>query len=48
VPAAELAQLRRENAKLRQQLEKAETIIDIQKKVAQLLGMSMPARDETP
>jgi transposase len=44
-PAApELAQLRRENEQLRAQLEQAELIIDVQKKLAQLLGLSM---DET-
>jgi hypothetical protein len=49
-PAAELDQLRRENARLRQRLEHAEAIIGIQKKVAALLGMPMAttARDETP
>jgi transposase-like protein len=49
-PAAELDQLRRENARLRQRLEHAEAIIGIQKKVAALLGMPMATteRDETP
>ena len=37
--AAELAQLRRENAQLRRRLEQAELIIDVQKKVAQMLGL---------
>lgn len=46
--AADLGQLRRENAKLRQRLEHAEAIIGIQKKVAALLGMPMatPECDE--
>ena len=35
---AELARLRRENKRLRAELEKAEIIIDVQKKLAQLLG----------
>jgi transposase len=35
---AELARLRRENERLRAELEKAEIIIDVQKKLAQLLG----------
>ena len=38
--AAELAQLRRENERLRAQLEQAEIIIDVQKKLAQLLGLT--------
>ena len=38
--AAELAQLRRENAHLRRRLEQAELIIDVQKKVAQMLGLT--------
>jgi transposase len=47
---ADLDQLRRENARLRQRLEHAEAIIGIQKKVAALLGMPMATteRDETP
>jgi transposase-like protein len=36
----ELSQLRRENERLRAQLERAEIIIDVQKKLAQLLGLS--------
>ena len=41
---AELARLRRENKRLRAELEKAEIIIDVQKKLAQLLGQKT---DET-
>jgi transposase-like protein len=41
---AELARLRRENERLRADLEKAEIIIDVQKKLAQLLGQKT---DET-
>jgi transposase-like protein len=37
--AVELARLKRENERLREQLRKAELIIDVQKKVAQLLGV---------
>jgi transposase len=46
---ADLSQLRRENARLRQRLEHAEAIIGIQKKVAALLGMPMATSegDET-
>ena len=38
--AAELARLQRENAQLRRRLEQAELIIDVQKKVAQMLGLT--------
>ena len=38
--ADEVARLRRENARLQLQLVQAETIIDIQKKVATLLGLT--------
>ena len=41
----ELTALRRENARLQTQLARAETIIEVQKKVSQLLGISTP---ETP
>lgn len=37
---AELVQLQRENARLKAQLAKAELIIDVQKKVATLLGLN--------
>src|SRR3972149_7753514 len=37
--AAELVRLQRENKRLREQLERAELIIDVQKKVARLLGV---------
>lgn len=39
----ELAQLRKENARLQARLAQAELVIDVQKKVAQLLGASLPA-----
>ena len=38
--AAELAQLRRENEQLQARLQQAETIIDVQKKLCGLLGLS--------
>jgi hypothetical protein len=38
----ELALLRRENARLQARLAQAETIIDVQKKVAALLGSTLP------
>jgi transposase len=46
---ADLGQLRRENARLRQRLEHAEAIIGIQKRVAALLGIPMATSegDET-
>jgi hypothetical protein len=40
--AEELAQLRKENARLQGRLAQAELIIDVQKKVAQLLGETRP------
>jgi len=40
--ATEIVQLRQENEKLRSRLERAERIIDVQKKLSQLLG-TMPA-----
>jgi transposase-like protein len=41
--AAEVAQLRRENARLQRQLAQATAIIDVQKKVATLLGLASAA-----
>jgi len=41
--ALRLAALEKENAELKQQLEKAEMIIDIQKKVSQMFGVSANA-----
>jgi transposase len=38
--ATELAQLQRENQQLRAQLEQAEIIIDVQKKLSKLLGLT--------
>ena len=43
--AAEIARLQQENEQLRSRLERAQHIIDVQKKLAQLLG-TMP--EETP
>ena len=42
--AKRVAELERENARLRQKLEKAETIIEVQKKLSQLLGMEEESR----
>jgi len=44
---AEHAQLLRDNKRLTLQLRRAEAVIDIQKKVASLLGMPIPS-DEAP
>jgi transposase-like protein len=44
--AAENAQLRQDNARLARKLERAEAVIEIQKKVTALLGLSI-ASDET-
>jgi transposase-like protein len=43
--AAELAQVKRENARLGRKLQHAEAIIDIQKKVAALLGIPLATSD---
>lgn len=43
VGAQELARLRQENERLTQKLAAAEAIIDIQKKVSALLGLTIPA-----
>jgi len=45
--AAELKRLQRENERLRKELEKAELIIDVQKKLSQVLGLTMPALPDT-
>jgi transposase-like protein len=41
----ELARLRQENERLTQKLAAAETVIDIQKKVSALLGLTAPTAD---
>lgn len=43
--AAELAQLRRENEQLKVQLERAELIIEAQKKLCQLFNLPLSDRD---
>ena len=43
--AVELARVKRENERLRKRLERAELIIDVQKKVAQMLGVSVEEHD---
>ena len=42
----ETDKLRRDNARLTEQLRKAEIIIDVQKKVGTLLGWPLPTQDE--
>lgn len=43
--AVELARLQRENERLRERLRKAELIIEVQKKVAQMLGAPIEEHD---
>jgi transposase len=43
--AAELARLQHENKRLQEKLERAELIIDVQKKVARLLGVPLTDSD---
>lgn len=44
--ATELARLQRENKRLKEQLERAELIIEVQKKVARLMGETPPPSNE--
>ncbi len=46
--AAELASARRDNIRLQQRLDRAEAIIELQKKVAELLGVPPAASDAEP
>jgi transposase-like protein len=45
----ELAKLQRENARLRRQLARAEAVLEVQKKLSEILGIPLnpPARDES-
>ena len=43
--AVELAKVQRENARLHERLRKAELIIEVQKKVSQILGVALPESD---
>ncbi len=45
--AQENAALRRENERLRARLEQAETIIEVQKKLSQILGLEPPTPENT-
>lgn len=44
--AQEVARLQRENERLRKKLKKAEIIIDVQKKISQVLGISQDLQEE--
>jgi len=44
--AEELARLKRENERLQSRLAKAETIIDVQKKLSALLGVELPTTSD--
>jgi hypothetical protein len=46
--SAEVAVLQRNNARLTQRLARAEAVIDIQKKVAALLGIPLASTDGVP
>lgn len=46
--AVENAQLKRELARLQAKLERAETIIDVQKKLSQLLGLPTASETDAP
>ena len=43
----EVKTLRRENERLRARLKQAETIIDVQKKLSQMLGLEPPTQETT-
>jgi len=43
--ALENGRLRRENERLRQRLKQAETIIEVQKKVSEMLGIALPSEN---
>ena len=44
--AIELGKLKRENERLRERLRKAELIIEVQKKVSQILGVALPESNQ--
>ena len=44
--AVELARLQRENERLKARLEQAKTIIEVQKKLSQMLGLAPAEKDE--
>lgn len=42
----ELAKLKRDNARLTERLRQAELIIDVQKKVSEMMGIRLPEQDD--
>ena len=44
--AAEVKRLKRENERLRRELEKAQLVIEVQKKLSQVLGLSETQLDD--
>ena len=44
--APKVAELERENERLRKKLRKAEIIIDVQKKISEILGIAQPSEKE--
>ena len=46
--AAEMAELQRDHARLTRRLARAEAIIEVQKKVAELLGLPLAQSDDVP
>jgi transposase InsO family protein len=46
--AAEMAALQRDHARLTRRLARAEAIIEVQKKVAELLGLPLAPSDDVP
>ncbi|MGH7425851.1 MAG: transposase [Candidatus Methylomirabilales bacterium] len=44
--AAENAKLRRENQRLEKRLAQAEAVIELQKKLSEILGIDLPSEDE--
>ena len=43
-----IVELERETRRLTSRLERAEALVDLQKKVSQLLGIVLPERDDKP
>ena len=46
--AVRVVQLERENAKLKKRAERAEALVALQKKVAEILGIALPEPNEEP
>lgn len=42
------AELELENRRLRKRAERAEALVEVQKKLSELLGVELPASDEQP